>query len=131
MYSTECSIVSFQKTDIISIFIRKLVIVLHEKLVILRVYFGRSYSFMNSQIPGMFALFTSVYKPDIDSVTVGIHSEFTRIHKFLFLSTSSAAVVNFNCRHFRPDIAHINPPFISGDSSELNYSLYFKPRLLS
>ena len=93
--SSKFSIVSFQKIYIISILQSKFIIIIQEKLIILLLDFRRFCSFINCQIPRVLALFASVYKPDINPIAIGIHSELSRINKFLLFPASPTAMVYF------------------------------------
>ena len=97
--SFKFSIITFQKIYIISVLQSKFKIILHKQFVILLLNFGGFHTFINREVPRMLALPASVYQPDIDPVSVCIHTKLAGIDEFLLFTASAATVIHLIRRH--------------------------------
>lgn len=52
--------------------------------------------FVDREVPGMLAFFASIDQPHVYAVSVGVHSEFSRIQELLFFPAAAAAMINMD-----------------------------------
>ena len=99
--SFQFSIVLFQKVNIPPISHGCLRVVFQKCFKQFCGYLAGFCPFIDHEVPGMLASFTSVDQPHINAFSVGVHPEFTGIHKLLSFPAPSAAFEYSDLTAFR------------------------------
>ena len=85
--------VSFQKSEIVSVTGGGLFVVFEKQRIEIRRDLRRAHPFVNGEVPRMLALFAAIDQPDVDPAAVCIDAKSAAVTKFLFLPAAPAATV--------------------------------------